>query len=88
MSTQEKMKLVTFAIDIALGAYLLWMVLPASVKLPVTLAVSGEWQKVQAQKKRRHVVKEMEFEMFMATEALNSYDESRDPAQLAADLAA
>jgi hypothetical protein len=86
--TQEKMKLVTFAIDIALGAYLLWMVLPASVKLPVTLAISGEWDKVQRIKKRRGVVRQMEFEMFMATEALTEYDRHHDADQLARDLAA
>ena len=92
---QEKaLKKAILLMDLALGAWLLWMLLPAQVKLPITTAVAGQVGKARAAKRRRSEERRSEFELYLlrnelvlAGEAMASYDRHRDPDQLAKDLA-
>jgi hypothetical protein len=84
---ERAIKTVVMVVDLALAAALLWMILPSSVTDPVAVAAKAELAKVGSGKRRRTVERQMQFDIIMALEALDSYDQHRDPEQLARDLA-
>jgi hypothetical protein len=81
------LKTITMVLDLALGVWVLWMILPPAMKLDIQAAVKGELGKVGAAKRRRTVERQMEFDLLMAMSAVTDYDRHRDPEKFARDLA-
>jgi len=82
-----QVKILVSLIGLAFEVYLLWIILPPSVKLPIQLAARREWEKLRALRERRLVRKELDFETFLVASYLTDYNRHRDPARLEADLA-